>query len=610
MRNPFNEFRLPRALRTFVIGYLLLHLLAASVFIWALTVSVRSLMIANARQQMHAMAIMLSEHVNELDLKMKDPGLPEHLRQLGQKTQFRFTLIDEKGDVIADSETGTKDIGYHGDRPEVMAATTKQAGFSERYSATLQIPMMYLAIPAGADTTEKLAGHIRVATPAVPINAAIRSAQKYFWTFAILLGLVTGLLMTLFAAFITKPLSIFADAARRIGVGQFESFPSLLNRNDEWRSLADAYRNMQTELATREQRIIKNRDRLQAVLSSMVEGVISASPECNVQIANRAACRMLSISESELRGRNLLEVVRAPELVAAVEKTQYERTFTITEFQISSLDHRRTLSARVSVLPNETLTDEEPDETEMPGVVVVLHDVTELRQLENMRQNFVANVSHELKTPLASIKAYAETLKLGAINDQKRNMQFVEQIESQADFLNQQIQDLLQLARVESGQAVLDIQRVNLNHECEQCMARFEELARTNHIKLTFNPADPPPLARADIEGLATVLSNLVTNALSYTPAGGDVCVSTFYQGNSAVIEVADTGIGIAAEHQSRIFERFYRVDKARSRDKGGTGLGLSIVKHLVMSFGGSVELESKPGKGTKFRIRLPKFVT
>ena len=322
---------MPRALRTFVIGYLLLHLLVAFVFVWALSVSVRSLMIASARQQMHAMAVMLNEHVNELELKMNDPGLSEHLQQLGQKTQFRFTLIDDQGTVIADSETGTQDIGYHGDRPEIMASSKTKAGFSERFSTTLQIPMMYLAIPSG---TDKPAGHIRVAAPAVPINAAIRSAQKYFWTFAILLGLITGLLMTLFAASITKPLSMFADAARRIGVGQFESFPALLNRNDEWRLLADAYRSMQSELETREQRISKNRDRLQAVLSSMVEGVVSVSSQCNVLIANRAACHMLNISESELRGRNLLEVVRAPELVAAVEKTQDERTFAITEFQI------------------------------------------------------------------------------------------------------------------------------------------------------------------------------------------------------------------------------------------------------------------------------------
>ena len=166
----------------------------------------------------------------------------------------------------------------------------------------------------------------------------------------------------------------------------------------------------------------------------------------------------------------------------------------------------------------------------MPGVVVVLHDITELRQLEDMRRNFVANVSHELKTPLASIKAYAETLKLGAINDQQRNLQFVEQIESQADFLNQQIQDLLQLARIESGQAAWDIERVNLNRECEQCVSRFAELAHANNIALSLKPGDPPPLARADVEGFATVLNNLITNALSYTPAGGDVCVSTFYK--------------------------------------------------------------------------------
>jgi two-component system phosphate regulon sensor histidine kinase PhoR len=297
--------------------------------------------------------------------------------------------------------------------------------------------------------------------------------------------------------------------------------------------------------------------------------------------------------------------VRDPELAKAIEKTQSKHTFSKVEFETAHDLDRRTISARVSVLPQPEQNDQNP-----PGFLAILNDITELRQLETMRRDFVANVSHELKTPLASIKAYAETLRLGAINDKQKNIKFVKEIEKQAEVLHQQILDLLQIARIESGKEVWDIEPVDINRQCEQVVARFSKLAEDSNLTIETNLSDEFPQARADVEGLATILNNLVTNSLNYTPAGGKITVSTHYRGNSAIAEIADTGIGIEAEHQTRIFERFYRVDKARSRDNGGTGLGLAIVKHLAQSFGGSVELESEIGKGTRIRIRLPKFVT
>ena len=224
------------------------------------------------------MAIMLGEHVVELDKDLQNDGLPEYLERIGEKTDFRFTLVNAEGTVVADSETGSEDIGPHGNRPEIQSATVNNPGFSERFSDTLKIPMMYLATPHS--TNQGVAsGHVRVAKPAVPINTAIRATQRYFWTFAISLSLLTGLLMAGFANVMLRPLGLFAEVARKIGGGQYEPFPTLLNRNDEWRTLADAFRTMQSELVNREQRIVKNRDRLQAVLSSMAEGVISVSPE-------------------------------------------------------------------------------------------------------------------------------------------------------------------------------------------------------------------------------------------------------------------------------------------------------------------------------------------
>ena len=505
--------------------------------------------------------------------------------------------------MIADSETGTQDIGPHADRPEIVAATTNSPGFSERYSQTLKIPMMYLAVPHENESGE-VKGFVRVATPSVPINEAIYSAQRYVWIFAFLLGLLTSALMTFFAWYLMRPLGQFAEAAKKIGEGKYAPTPLLLNRNDEWRTLADAFRTMQTEMINREEGIARNRDRLQAVLASMIEGVLSISSESEILIANHSACRMLGADETKLRGKNIFSVIRNSQLAAAIEKTQIEKTFSLTEFQIVDENLRRTISARVSVLPNP---NDELQQT--PNIVVVLHDISEIRQLENMRRDLVANVSHELKTPLASIKAYAETLKLGAIHDQDSAIQFVTEIETQADFLNQQIHDLLQLARIESGREVWDIEPVDVNSQCEKCIQRFTSLAQANEIELTMNLGEDDPKARADVEGLITILNNLMANALNYTPVGGRVTLVTNYQNNMAMIEVADTGIGIPKEHQERVFERFYRVDKARSREKGGTGLGLAIVKHLTTSFGGRVELTSEPGEGTTFRIFLPKYV-
>ena len=241
-----------------------------------------------------------------------------------------------------------------------------------------------------------------------------------------------------------------------------------------------------------------------------------------------------------------------------------------------------------------------------PGVIVVLHDITELRRLENLRREFVANVSHELKTPLASIKAYAETLRMGAINDSAHNLGFVERISEQAEHLHQLILDLLHLARVEAGQETFQFTSVDVGPVVARCVTQVQQVAEQKAISLRISPPPEPIAAWADREGVFTIISNLVGNAVKYTPHGGEVDVRWHREGDKIILEVQDTGIGIAAEDRERIFERFYRVYKARSRELGGTGLGLAIVKHLTQSFGGSVSLTSEVNSGSVFRVTLP----
>ena len=590
---------IPRVLRRFLIGYLILHLLMAGLFVIVLTRTTRTRLTQEAQNQMQAMAIMLRRQLETLPEGIRDKGVPGHLKRIGDDTDFRFTLVDAAGVVVADSTTGTADIGPHNDRPEITAARRSGLGFSERYSSTLETQMMYLAIPESADASEQSAV-IRIAKSADSINSSIRSLQNLIWLFALAIGALTGLLMAIFSARSMAPLNEFSVAARKIADGQYDAAPSMLGRNDEWGSLADAFRHMQSELASREQSIIQNSAKTSVVLSSMKEGVIAVDPTGEIILANRASEKILGISRKELAGRRLLDIIRAPELVDTVQKTLNEHTFCKTEFETIS-EPRKIIKARVAPTTSE---NESTDEN--LGATIVLNDVTDLRQLETMRQDFVANVSHELKTPLASIKAYAETLRLGAIHEENTNIAFVKQIEAQAELLNQQIQDLLQIARVESGEQNWDIKSVSVNQICKQCLDQFESEAASRKVELHQDLDSGQPMAIADVEGIRTILNNLISNAIHYTPEDGRVTVSSGIEDQHVILTVTDTGIGIDPEHQSRIFERFYRVDKSRTRDMGGTGLGLAIVKHLVQAFNGNVELESSVGKGSTFTISLP----
>jgi two-component system phosphate regulon sensor histidine kinase PhoR len=352
---------------------------------------------------------------------------------------------------------------------------------------------------------------------------------------------------------------------------------------------------METNLAQRDRRMHEDRLRVQAVLSSMAEGVLAIDADQRITVVNESAIHMLSLHGDSILGRYAGEVVRIPSFENALDEARETRGPVQAEIETVG-PRRRSLSIRVTPITTAGETD----------LAVVLYDTTDLRRLETMRRDFVANVSHELKTPLAAIKAYAETLRLGAIDDKENNRRFLEQIENHAALLEVQVRDLMHLARVESGRAAFEIVDVNLDQACADCLARFEDEAQRREIHLSVATHDAPVIARGDREAVQNILDNLVSNAIRYTRPGGSVQISTGREHRYAVLTVKDNGIGIAPEHQSRIFERFYRVDKARSRDVGGTGLGLAIVKHTVQALNGQIELTSSIGRGSTFRVLLP----
>ncbi len=421
------------------------------------------------------------------------------------------------------------------------------------------------------------------------------------WSTGLCLAAIAGLLIWHLRERdrLLAPIDQFVKAAHDIerGVRGDQTLPESLS--DEWRPLCDAFEQMGLILSNRETGLLNSSASLEAVLASIGEGVLAIDNTGNLVLVNHAACQMLVMNERDVLGRKLVEQIRIPELTSAIEKTQQESARLECEFQTLT-EPRRTICATLTSLESKNV-----------AVAVMMHDVTGIRQLETMRQDFVANVSHELKTPLSAIKAYAETLKMGAINDQERNVEFVEQIEIQASLLDRQIQDLMQIAQIESGQANLEVTVQDMNALCRECHQQLQAIAAKREIDLSLDLADQSLNAVGDAEAFRTILTNLVSNAIQYTQQGTVTIRSELRrgrsgQGGSVAVEVIDTGIGISPSQQSRIFERFYRADKARSRDMGGTGLGLAIVKHLTTALGGEVSVESRIGKGSVFRVEFP----
>lgn len=349
-----------------------------------------------------------------------------------------------------------------------------------------------------------------------------------------------------------------------------------------------------TELRERTRRLERSETLFHSILGTMIEGVVVLDGRQRMLFCNDAARRLLNFEERDYLGRPIWEVVRNTEFETLLESVE-----------LTSREFRKELKLRRNRAVVEITAASLPSEP-TPGTVLVLHDVTELRKLERMRREFVSNVSHELKTPLTSIQAYADTLLDSAVDDPASTRKFVERILEQTDRLQNLIQDMLRLARIESQSEAFRMEPLSVVDLLRVSVESRQEVARARSLRLGISRADKPLFVAADRSGLQTVFDNLITNALTYTPEGGQVDVRCYGDGGDVVIEVEDNGVGIASEHQERIFERFYRIDRARNRGAGGTGLGLAIVKHLVTVFGGEVELESRLGQGSLFRVRLP----
>ena len=584
--------------------YASLTVVAAVVFVVIFLKWQREAVNAEVRQRMRDEAAVL---LHVADPSWAAAGVPPEERRatwqpkleaLGREVGTRLTLILVDGTVLADSATDARRLENHRDRPEIAEAAEVGVGFSTRGSRSVGEPFEYCAVRVGSREAPR--GFVRVALPWTPFEARLQATAQLVWITAVVVLVCTLALAYWLAWRLVHPLETLTAAAQAIAAGDFVQKVSVTNR-DEIGALAGAFNAMSRELSRRwEQLQASRRERdenselMETVLGSMREGVVVIDTQQRILYANAAAGPLLDVPIIQALGRSLFEVARHPRVQKVFEDVLAGRVPERVEYEVPRTSAIVALIA--SPLPGQPPA----------GAVLVLQNVTELRRLENLRREFVSNVSHELKTPLTTIQAYTETLLDGAISDPDNNRKFLERIDEQAERLHKLILDLLSLARIESAEDACELLPVTVANTVQICLDEHLPIAAAKGVVLQTHPPPENVVVWADDEGLLTVLNNLVDNAIKYTAAGGRVSLRWRIDGRRVLIEIEDTGIGIPRQHQARVFERFYRVDKARSRELGGTGLGLSIVKHWVQVFGGSVELASDLGRGTTFSVRLP----
>jgi two-component system phosphate regulon sensor histidine kinase PhoR len=486
----------------------------------------------------------------------------------------------------------------HANRPEVQAAREAQFGSATRFSSTLSQRMMYVALRADDDS--RPVAYVRVALPLDKVEEQSAWLRRVVGSAAAIAGVAALALALWLARRVTRPLQELTAGAERIAAGDY-GHKVYAAGGDEVGTLARSFNEMSQRLAAQFAQLAEDRQQLRMILSGMVEGVVALDAEQTILFTNERAAQLLGFGAQATTGRKLWEVVRRRALQDIVRRALSEPEPCQDELNWNG-PLAKSLTVHAARLPGSPPR----------GAVLVLHDTSELRRLERLRRDFVANVSHELKTPLSVIKACVETLLEGAAEDPEHRGPFLERIAEQADRLHALILDLLSLARIESGAETFTFQAVPLESVVKACLERYRARAEG---KAQLLEAVPPPAgdvqaeaaAWADEEAVHQILDNLVDNALKYTPPGGHIWVRWRSADGQVCLEVEDTGIGIPEQDLPRIFERFYRVDKARSRELGGTGLGLSIVKHLVQAMHGTVRATSRLGQGTTFSVQLPR---
>lgn len=516
--------------------------------------------------------------------------------RFGKALELRLTIIGLDGTVFGDSELDSDElvkVENHLYRPEVQQAIKYGIGESRRFSTTVKKDMLYIATTYGKEEPQ---GIIRLSIPLSEIEQ-ISVRLKKMLVASLLSAFILAMIISFLASvFISKPVREMLWVAQDIAHGDF-SRKILATSNDEIGDLAKAFNYMSEQIKLRLQEVTLSRSRLEAVLLSMFEGVMVVDSKGTILLMNQTLKDLLLIKDDPL-GRRPIEVIRNIE-IQEIADCALKRECGVEACELSILaPEEKILSIHATPVIRGS---------KIEGAVLLFHNITELRRLEKVRKDFVANVSHELRTPISSIKGYAETLLEGALEDKENARDFLNIIYSDSDRLAKLIDDLLDLSKIESNRLRMDIKRCSLSPLVNKVVSSLSKQAKDTSIAIKIDiPTDISNIL-ADEARIAQVLLNLIDNAIKYNREKGKVIIAAREKNAFVQVDVSDTGVGISEKDLPRLFERFYRIDKARSRELGGTGLGLSIVKHIVQAHNGEVSVQSVLGQGSTFSFTIPK---
>ncbi|MDD5680983.1 MAG: ATP-binding protein [Candidatus Omnitrophica bacterium] len=517
-------------------------------------------------------------------------------KNLGQEAKCLITIINPRGKVLADSEKSEREIPEmenHLNRPEVQTAMSGNVGIDIRYSPTLRIDMLYVAL--GVRDQVQIAGILRLALPLRTVQKTLFTIRKTIFMgllFALVFAFIIG---SILAARTIKPINRMIQISRKFSEGDFSRRITGVP-GDEIGELAATLNKMAQDIEDNIREIKTQNQELAAIFNSMIEGIIVIDKKSHIVSVNSATEKIFGIFKEDMEGKIFIEAIRNNDISEIIKGVLREKKPVSKEINLL-------LPVRRIFQINATPTF---DNDAVSGCLVVIHDITEIRRLETVRRDFVANVSHELKTPLTSIKGFIETLLEGAIEDKEHNRGFLKIIQDHAERLNKLVDDLLSLSSLESKEIAFERNDFNLRQQVEKVISGFESQIKRKGIEIKNElPADFS--VAADKDKIEQVFTNLIDNAIKFNREKGLIRIYSQEINGKTKITIEDSGIGIPGKDIPRIFERFYRVDKARSRELGGTGLGLSIVRHIVESHGGTAGVESVEGLGSKFWFILQK---
>lgn len=590
---PFYERMLPRSLRwRLVLPFVLLVGVVLLVLALLLGNRAEEIYIDRLADELETESRMIAAVVR-LSGEQNGNGVDfaEIVGELPSLSDRRVTLIDGDGTVLADTDVSSVDaMENHADREEVREALADDRGVATRESATLGERYLYVATQV--DESANVDTVLRLAVPLEDVEYVVDRVQRYLFIAALVALLLATALAVFIGSRIANPLEALRLHAQRVAAGDLDTEvePSPTHEIDE---VGRAFNFMTVELKTSLDDLDKARTRLEAVLGGLEDGVVITDSHGNILRLNHAAERMLNIHERQALSRPFIQIARDHELDALLQAALNGQNR-----RHEGIEHglnRRTLQSSATTVTGKS---------EYLGLVV-LRDITELRRLEGIRRDFVANVSHELRTPLTSIRALVETLEAGAVDDAELSQDFLQRIVHEVDRLAALVEDLLDLARLEAGRATTRLEDVPADDVLRSAGERLRTQIERARLELRYELSNTLPDVFADRRRIEQVVINLVHNAIKFTPAGGRITISASEQGDRVVVEVRDTGVGIAADDVPRLFERFYKSDKARRSE--GTGLGLAIAKHIVQMHGGDIAVKSEQGKGSEFSFTLLK---